>query len=1050
VSLAGFSIRRPVTITMAVLVVLVLGGVSLSRIPLDLLPEMNLPMAVAVATYSGAGPEEVENLVTRPLEAVLATCSNVESVMSVSSSGSSMVMVGFTWGTDMDFAALEMREKIDLVAAALPAGVDRPTVYSLDPSLMPVMALGFSGEGRDLSALQSVLEDKVVGRLERQEGVAYVTLQGGPTKEIRVVVDQERLSGYGLTLSSLIQLLQAENLNLPGGKVEDGGRVYTVRTTGEFANLEEIRDLTLLTAQGVPLRLRDVATIKEVVDTDDAYSLINGQPSIGIMIQKETGANTVQVAARVRKELNRIIQEIPDLKYNLIFDQSEFIELAIGNLSSNAVTGGLLAILVLYVFLRNFRSTLVIALAIPISIIATFTLVYFNGLTLNIMSLGGFALGVGMLVDNSIVVLENIYRHRELGASQLVAAEAGADEVGPAITASTLTTVAVFVPVVFVEGLISVVFRELALTVTFSLLASLLVAITLVPMLASRLLKMDESNGALQAEDRKRRPLARLADRVGQELEKLHQGYRRLLSWSLDHRRLVFLVVAVAFIISMALLPVVGTEFFPQTDAGRLFVSIELPLGATLEETGRIASRVEEIVTQLPEVETVYTSVGAEGYGMNFGSSDGTEQASLSITLKDSSERQRSDQELAEIIRAQVASIAGAEIQVSAVDALMSSMGGSSQGISLEIRGDDLDVLRSLADEVAGVVANVPGTREVTTSFSEARPEVQIKLNRAKASSLGLSAAQVAQTVSAAVSGTTATRYRVGGDEIDVVVQLAEGQRENLDDLKGLLITSPLGVHVPLRDIAELTVVAGPRSIERDNQVRVVSVSAEVLGRPLGSVSADIAKSLEGMNLPEGYTLDFTGQYEEMTDAFSGLGLALALAVLLVYMVMAAQFESFLHPFTIMFSMPLAAIGVILALLFSRTPISVPAFIGFIVLAGVVVNNAIVLVDYINTLRARGLSVREAVLTAGPVRLRPILMTTLTTVLGLIPMALGTGEGSEVQAPLAITLIGGLSMSTILTLVVVPLVYTWFEDVGTGLTRRMRRVVIGSEEVKGV
>lgn len=1030
---------------MVILVLIVLGTVSLTRISIDLLPKMTLPIAAVMATYPGAGPEEIEELVAKPLESVLATVSNVDSIQSISSADAATIIVQFNWGTDMDFATLDMREKIDLALSRLPDGVDRPMVVKFDPSMMPITILSVSSEGRNLASLKTLLEDKVAPRLERIDGVAYATVMGGPQEEVRVLVDSRRLAGYGFSLAQLVQALKAENLNMPGGTIDQGTREFILRTAGEFKSLDELRNLVLMSPQGVGVRLGDLADVEEVEDQKE-YTLLNGRPSIGIMIQKEAGANTVKVADQVHREMDRLSRELSGIKYSYVFDQAKFIQRSIGNLTSNAVSGAVLAIIILYLFLRNVRSTLVIALSIPISIIATFTLVYFNGLTLNMMSLGGLALGVGMLVDNSIVVLENIYRHREEGESRLLAAQNGAGEVAMAITASTLTTIAVFLPIVFIQGLTAQIFRELALTVTFSLLASLLVALTVVPMLASKILVINGNSGTTPG-----RPSVfyRASHWVGRRLAALNDRYRALLAWALDHRRGALLGAAAAFILSLLAVPLVGAEFFPATDAGRLSVSVKLPSGTTLEETDKVAERVGQIVAAYPEVETVFVSAGRSLQGGSMSGSD-SNTASLNIELKPKSERRRSDREIADAIRRQVAKIPGAEIRVSVSDVMSMGGGGVSQAITLSIRGDDLNVLRGLAAKAEALVAEVPGTREVQTSFSEGRPEVQVRLNRAKAASLGLSAAQVAQTVSTAVQGQVATEYRVGGKEKDIRVQLAEESANSLAALRSLLISTPTGLTVPLADVADIVIARGPVTIDREDQARVVTVSCDVFGRPLGGVSQDIRRQLAGLKLPPGYTITFGGQNKEMADAFAGLSLALGLAVILVYMVMAAQFESLLHPLTIMFSMPLALIGVVLALLITRKAVSVPAFIGVIVLAGIVVNNAIVLVDYINALRARGLGMREAILTAGPVRLRPILMTTLTTVLGLIPLALGLGEGGEMQAPLAITVIGGLSMSTLLTLVVVPLVYTLFEDIGSGLRRRLRRIVIGHEETKGV
>ena len=687
---------------------------------------------------------------------------------------------------------------------------------------------------------------------------------------------------------------------------------------------------------------------------------------MGIAIQKETGANTVQVAAKIREEIADVVNELPDIHCSYTFDQSKFIERAIGNLRNNAIVGGLLAVLVLYVFLHNLRSTLIIALAIPISIIATFTLIYFNNLTLNMMSLGGFALGVGMLVDNSIVVLENIYRHFEQGKSRLAAAQEGASEVGLAITASTLTTIAVFVPIVYIKGLVAEVFTQLALTVTFSLLSSLLVALTLVPLLASRLLKIGPGHNRSRSNSKVSYWGQKAAQRIRNALVGFDSFYRRVLAWSLDHRRAVIGLATAAFVLSLIILPFLGRELFPRTDAGMITATISLPLGSTIEQTGQIAGLVEKTFARMPEIETIFTSVGGSELFAAGGMATHPEEATVDVNLRPLRERTKSDVDIAEAVRERIQNIAGAEITVTSQDMMgLYAMGGGGP-ISVQIHGDDIDLLKTIADDVAAVVRSVAGTREVETSFEEGRPEIQVRIRRDKAASLGLTAGQIAQTIDMAVDGQVVTRYRVGGDEIDIVVQLKEDQRQTLSAIEGIRLASPLGFQVSLGDVADLVIEQGPSSIYRENQTRVATVSADIVGRPLGPVSNDIAQALEEFQFPEGYTVEFGGEDQMMMEAFSDLSLVLAFAVVLVYMVMAAQFESLLHPLTIMFSMPLALVGVVLGLAITGTPVSVLAAIGVIVLAGVVVNNAIVLVDYINILRQRGLAVREAILTAGP------------------------------------------------------------------------------------
>lgn len=1032
--LIKFCIKRPVAVTMAVLLIIVLGVVSLTKVPVDLLPEMDLPILVAFTTYVGAGPEEVENAVTKPLEEHLATASNLSRIRSISTANASIVVLEFNWGTDLDSVQLDVRQEIDMVEAELPDGVDRPLIMKMDPSSMPIMMMAASAEDTDLPTLNRVIEDKIKDRLERIDGVAFVSVEGGPVNEVRVLVDQERLSGYGLSILQLVQVLKAENLNIPAGDVVENHQKYIVRITGEFNSVEEIRQLTMLTPRGVPIRLCDVATVEQVQDQSEQYSILDGVPAIGIGIRKESEANTVQVARAVKEEMAKISEEMPGFKYNYAFDQSEFIEASIKNLFNSIWQGGLLAVIVLYLFLQNFRSTLIIALTIPIAIIATFVLMYFKGLTFNMMSLGGLALGVGMLVSNSIVVLDNIYRRQdEEDEKPFLAAERGTIEVTNSVLGSTLTTVAVFLPIVFVEGLVSQIFNDLSLTVTYSLLVSMVAAVTLIPMMSARMVNLKEDRLREQANEKNKfqQFVKRILGRVSKRIDWLTDKYRQILSWSLDNRRKVFAAVLVALVICMVLLPVVGTEFFPIADVGRISVSVELPSGSTIEETKAICEQIEGIARELPEVDTVFSTAGTVGLISLPGMPANSEQGSLDISLVDRKQRKLSDQQVADAIRAQTKLIAGADIGVEAVS-LVGMSGGTdiARPININIRGDDMDTLRILTDQLADLARTVPGTREVDTSFAEGRPEVQVILDRTKAAPLGFTAGSVGQVVRTAVNGVEASKYRVAGDEVDMVVQLTENQRKDITNLKGLILTSPTtGLQMTLGDIADVVITEGPQQVERDNQQRSGAVTADTMGRPMGTVHDEILEKVKQMKLPEGYTVSTGGQAKLMADAFEGLAGVMILAVILVYMIMAAQFESLLHPFAIMFSLPLAIIGVVPTLLITRTAISVPAFMGAIVLVGTVVNNAIVLVDYTNVLRGQGYELREAIMRACPTRLRPIMETTLTTVLGLLPLAIATGEGASLQRPLAITVIGGLVVSATLILIVIPLVYTWLEDI---------------------
>jgi len=1039
-NLANFSIKRPVTTLMIILVVLVLGFVSFSRLGIDLFPNMTLPIAVVMTQYEGVAPQEMESLITKPIEQVISTISNVNSIQSITNQGQSIVVIEFNWGTNMDFAMLDVREKIDMVKSYLPEDSSAPTVIKIDPSMMPVMQIVLYG-GNDIIQLKKLADDVITDRLLRLEGVASVNVIGGREREIVINVDPDKLSFYRLSMTQIANTLRAENMNLPGGSLDQGKKEYVIRTTAEFEDIAEIENLPIALPQGGIVHLRDIARVEDTYKEVSTISRYNGKPCISLSIMKQSGSNTVQVANQINAEIERLENELPanvDLKP--IFDESEFIKLSIDNVKDNAITGAILAVLVLYLFLRNARSTLVIGLSIPISIIATFVLIYFGNLTLNIMSLGGLALGVGMLVDNSIVVLENIFYHRQIGEEPIKAALSGANEVALAVTASTLTTVAVFLPMVFVSGITAQIFKELALTVTFSLLASLAVALTLVPLLSSRLLtevSMISEDGPSNRKGIINWVLKPL-DVFSVFFNKVHSRYRNLLHWALGHRKLVVIISALAFVISIALIPAVGAEFLPKTDSGSININFELADGTKLDETNRIINEFYDKIADMPEIQDALISIGS-GTGMTSslgGSSANT--GSITLQLVPLSERKASSEQIAEEIRRIAEKTPGADISVSAVST-MDFAGGGMPSVSISIEGADFDKLDQISNQVMDIIKSVPATREVTSSMEKGRPELRIKVDRDKAALYGISSGQIAQAVSSAITGMTATKYKVDGEEIDVVIRAEKDLVDSASKIRSLLIPSPTGALITLGNVAEIQNETGPVSINRQDQTRTVTVTAQVIGRDVGSVNQEIQEKLANLKLPDGYRVTMGGEQQEMMEAFQDLSLAFVLAILLVYMVMAAQFESLVQPFVIMFSVPLASIGIVLSLLLTGRHINIVSFMGVIMLAGIVVNNAIVLIDFINQLRQRGMGRNEAIITAGPQRLRPILMTTLTTVLGLIPMALGLGEGGELGAPLATVVIGGLTVSTILTLVVVPVIYTIVEDFGSIFSRMIGR-----------
>jgi len=1017
-NLSSLSVRRPVTILMVTFIVILLGAVSLTRLPIDLLPKIEVPVAIVSTSYSGVGPEEIEKLITKPIEEAIATVGNIETISSISREGNSIVIAQFNFGADMDFASLEMREKVDLVKGFLPDDATEPMVMKIDPNAMPIIQLSLSSNN-DLAKLQSIAEDKIKPRLERLDGVASVDVSGGYENQVLVRVNQDRLDGYGLSLSQLAQVIGAENLNLPGGQVNKGKQELTIRTLGEFQTIEDIKNLPITLPTGGVIRLMDIAEVDLTNKEISTISRTNGETSINISVQKQSGTNTVSVANTVNSEIEKLKAELPSIKIETVLDQSEYIKLSISNVVKNAVVGALLAIGILYLFLRNLRTTFIIGTSIPVSIIATFILLYFSDITLNLMTLGGLALGVGMLVDNAIVVLENIYRFRQEGYSRIEAAKKGASEVSMAVTASTLTTVAVFLPIVYVEGLTSTIFKELAMTVTLSLAASLLVSLTLIPMLSSKILKVDRGG------ERRKSIFSFLYNAFDKVFGAIEGTYKRILSWVLHHRKTTVFIAIAVFIASMASVISLGAEFFPTMDEGQFTVSVKLPEGAELNETNEVMVEIEEILSTIPEIDTVFSAVGSGG---NFSVTNSTtNRGSVTVTLKDLSQRSKSTSEVADKVRDLVRDIPGAEIGVEVSSNMMMGLGGDP--ISISIKGDDLVTLKQIGDDFKNIVESVDGTREVKTSLTEGVPEAQIRINRDNASLYGLTAAQIANAVKGSVSGITASRYKYDGNEIDIVIRGEDTLNDSIANLELVPIKTPVGVTIPLSQVAEVVIERGPTKIDREGQVRVVTITSQIIGRDLGSVSQDIEGKLADYYLEPGYSYEFGGQNKELNDAFQDLALAILLAVVLVYMILASQFESLLHPFTIMFSVPLAFAGGALGLFIARKPMSVPALIGVIILAGIVVNNAIVLIDYINTRRSNGEDRTEAITNAGPIRLRPILMTTLTTVLGLLPLALGSGEGSEVQAPLAVVVIGGLMLSTLLTLVFIPVLYTIFDDI---------------------
>jgi len=1014
--LSELSVKRPVAATMIIVALVILGGVSLFKLPVELFPRMTFPIAAVTVQSPGTGPDVLERMVTRPLEEILGTTNNVVHVSSTTRNGGALILVEFDWGTNMDQATLQMREKIDYIRRSLPEGLEAPIVLRFDPNLLPVLQLGMTG-GRDLSELDELAEQVVKRNLARVEGVASVTIAGGTEPKIELTVNPFALQQRGLTLDQLKQLLASENITLPGGTIREAGREMALLLRGEFRDLDTLRHLPLASPQGQRFQLRDVATLREVVEPHGQVSRMNGKPSVALSIQKLSDANTVNVSAGVRDALDELQNRLPaGVQITPLFDQATFIKQSIQTITRDLLLGGLFAVLILYLFLRSWRSTLVISLAIPVSIIATFVMVYLAGQSINMLTLGGLALGVGAMVDTAVVILENIYRHRQMGRPLYEAVLDGASEVTLAVTAAAFASVVVFAPILFVTGLAAQLFKPLALTVTFSHLASLFSALLLVPMFAYSFLKR-ETNVAMP-----RVPQAAHEETPG----RLGQLYARLLRWAVGHRKAVYLTTLALLIATGVAFPFVGQEFLPKGDQGVIQITMHLSPGTPFEKTAARVADLEARVNRVPEVETVFVTIGG---GSLYNPTAGVQshKAVINLQLVHKGERNRSTLAVADAIRSQVQDLPDARVHVQVTGDQFSA--GAGLPIQVRLRGDDVQTLRELAQRARQEIAQVPGIREAAAEREALTQEVEITVNRETALGYGLTSAQVAAQVRGMIQGQTATQFRTGGQEIAVVLRIPSEMRHSIERLKQLQLSTPLGNTVALGSIAAVQTVQGPSAIARFNNLREMTVEADYIGRDLGHVMDDIRERLRTqLTLPSGYSMEYGGESEQMSDAFTKLEGALVLAMVLVYMVMAAQFESFLHPFVIMFSVPVTAVGVVFGLLVTGRSLGVGAYIGLIVLVGIVVNNAIILIDYVRRLRQQGLSPEAAILQAGPVRLRPILMTAGATVLGVLPASLGYGEGAEIQAPLATVILFGLTFSTVITLVLIPVVYLSLEE----------------------
>ncbi|MBN2135535.1 MAG: efflux RND transporter permease subunit [Acidobacteria bacterium] len=1042
------SLKKPVTITMFITAVVVFGMFSIGRLPINLLPDISYPTLTIRTDYPGAAPAEVENLVSRPIEEAVGAVTNLQRVSSVSRPEQSDVVLEFDWETDMDMASLEVREKLDLIQ--LPDTTSKPVLLKFDPSLDPIMRVGVYGES-DRIKLRILTENKIKRDIERLEGIASVEVSGGLVEEIHVMIDTEKLASLGLSLTQIATRLAAENIDLAGGKLEDGDTEYLVRTLNRFMSLQDISDIVITIKNGAPVLLKDISKVSRGYEDRKRITQIDGRENVELAIYKEAQANTVTLSTQIKDLLSDLEDTLnkrtkQPIKMEIIEDQARFIHRSVSEVKDAAIIGGLLAVFILFLFLRSFRSTMIIGIAIPISVVITFFLMYIFKISLNIMSLGGLTLGIGMLVDNAIVVLEAIHRYKEKGIGPIEAAKKGASEVAEAVTASTLTTVFVFVPIVFVTGIAGQLFRDQALTVAFSLTASLIVALTLIPMLSS----LTKERWAVEAEEEVKKPfflrvwieflmlkifrfiknivgliskallfvLNPILDVFDKGFNWLTRVYPPLLKAAIKRPGRVILTAVIAFLISYLLYTTLGGELIPEMYQGQFYADLRFPAGTPIEKVdGELQKLVKEF-KGIENLDRIYTIAGSTSKTGGTKDEQRENLGQLVVFLKEGS-TENDESVVMEAMRSRFSKYPGLEHEFG-----RPAFFSFKTPIEVYIKGRNLLILDRLSRHLKNRMDKIEGLVDIRSSMESGNPEIQIRFDRVKLATIGTDLATVASLIRTKVLGDVASEFIRTDRKIDIRIRAEEKYRKNIKNLENLNIAPTGGKPIPLKSVADIQIARGPMEIRRVSQERTALITANLDDTDLASAASAITKEIEAMNMPETYFAEIGGQRKEMDSSFSSMRFAIFLAIFLVYLVMASNFESLLHPFVIMFTIPFGLIGVVLFLFIFNITVNIVVLIGVIMLAGIVVNNAIVLVDYTNQLRAEGMSKNDALVEAAQVRLRPILMTTATTILGLLPMAISLSEGSELRIPMAITVIGGLLVGTMLTLIMIPTVYS--------------------------
>lgn len=992
-----------------------LGLVSLRMLPVDLLPKMEPPAISVITNYPGASAEDVEDKVTRHVENQLSVVGNLETITSISAEGQSVVTCQFKWGTDLNEAANDIRDRLEVVKRLLPEDAERPMLFKFSTAMIPILFVGFTAEG-SYPRLYQFVDRFVANRIKTVPGVGSVGIVGGLQREVQVRLDRERLNAYGLTPVQIAQAIASSHLNLPAGRISVGRTEYVIRVLGEVEEPREFENVVVDWRNGSPVYLKDIAEVRDTHKERRAYVRINGRDALMMMVQKQTGANTVEVSQRVKEKLQELSRTFPpDVQYIILRDAGQDVLMSIRNLSQSLWWALITVAAVVLFFLGRVIASLIVVLTIPFSLIIAFFLLYLFGMTINVISLSSVVVSMGMVVDNAIVVLENIIRKRQDGLDATEASIEGTKEVGMAITASSLTTIAVFLPLVFMKGLSGIMFKDMTLVVTSAILCSLLTALTVTPMLSSRLMRGGDDRTFL----------------TYGVIKWMESVYSFLLKRALLYPKMTVVIALVLFAFTLPIFRVIGKEFIPREDRSHIGIDVELAVGTRAEETDRVVKEIERIIRQkMPEAEAVFVRCGDEEGSLSraFGSKTGSHIGHIGIRLLEKGKRERSSFEIADLLRREIRAIPGVvKLNVMTEQPMARLLMGGSRALSLELMGDDLEGLFAFSQQVKRMLEGIKGVRDVWIDCERYAPEVHVVIDKEKASALGHTVERVAQALRSLFYGHEAARFLEAGGEYKVFLRLEEPQSESLNDIAEAPLVLPRGSVIPLKNVAKVEARQGPLEIYRKDQMRVIRVEANIYGRSLGEVAEEVDKALRGLKPPMGVVVKWGGQVKEQQKSFRELMVLFLLGVILVYMVMASQFESLRQPFVIMTSVPFLLIGISLALLIGRAPLSMVSLIGMVMLVGIVVNNAIVLVDYTNLLRRKGMTVFEAVHQGGVRRLRPILMTTLTTMGGVLPMVLSTGEGSESWRPLGLTIFGGFFSSTLITLFLVPVLYYLME-----------------------